>query len=96
MQGWYKEAVEHPPPPSRLALTTMNSERKELYRHVKLKGEPIPVGEPPLSFSVDYSIQEDEEIAWAVLRLCLNRLGFKNASRIPQPVADLCDAGQLA
>ena len=33
-------------------------------------GEPIPVGN--LSFLVDGGIPEDEEIVWAVRRLCLN------------------------
>ena len=46
MWGWYKEAVERPPPPSRVALATLTSEREELYRHVPLLGEPIPVEDP--------------------------------------------------
>ena len=30
------------------------------------------MGEPPFPFLVDNSILEDEEIAWAVRRFCLN------------------------
>ena len=73
MQGWYKEAVDRPPPPARVALATMTMEREELYRYVPLPGETIPVGEPTFPLLVDDSIPEDEDIAWTVRRLCLNR-----------------------
>ena len=61
MQGWYKDAIEHPPPPSIVSLAKMTGEREELYRHVPSPGEPIPVGD--LTFLVDDDIPEDEEIA---------------------------------
>ena len=70
MRVWYKDAVDRPPPPTRLALTTMTSEREELYRYFPSPGEPIPVGELP--FSVDDGIPEDEYIAWAVRIILLN------------------------
>ena len=37
--------------------------------------------DPPFPFLVDDSIPEDEEIAWAVLRLCLNRSGSPSGMR---------------
>ena len=62
MRGWYKDAVDRPPPPSRVALTTMTAKREELYRHAPPPGDPIPVGDLP--FLVDDEILEDEEIIW--------------------------------
>ena len=75
MQGWYKEEVDRIPLPSRVSLTTMTAEREHLYWHVPLMGEAIPVQDPPFTLSVDDSIPEDEEIASAVCRLCLNLSG---------------------
>ena len=72
MQGWYKEAVDRPPPSARVALATMPAEREELYRNVPSPGEPIPVENPPFHLLVDDSIPEDEDIDWAVRRLRLN------------------------
>ena len=46
MRGWYKDAVDHPPPPARVDVSTMTTEREEIYRHVPSPGEPIPVGDP--------------------------------------------------
>ena len=54
MRGWYKAAVNRPPPPARVDLATMTKEREELYWQVLLSGDPIPVGELPLL--VDYGI----------------------------------------
>ena len=48
MRGWYKAAVNRPPPPARVDLATMTKEREELYWQVLLSGDPIPVGELPL------------------------------------------------
>ena len=47
MRGWYKAAVDRPPPPDRVALDTMTAEREELYRNDPPPGEPIPVGDLP-------------------------------------------------
>ena len=79
MQGWYKDAVDCLPPPARVALITMTAEREELYRHVPSLGDTTPVGDLP--FSVDDGIPEDEDIAWAVRRLCLNRSGGPSVLR---------------
>ena len=46
MRGWYEDTVDRPPPPDRVSLTKITAEREELYRHVPLTGEPIPVGTP--------------------------------------------------
>ena len=59
---WYKAAMDHHLPLSRVALTKMTAEREELYWHVLPPGEPIPVG--CLTYLVDDDILEDEEIAW--------------------------------
>ena len=70
MWGWYKDAVDRPPPISRMALATMTAEREEFYRHVPHPGETIHVGDLP--FLVGDGIPEDEEISWAICRLHLN------------------------
>ena len=62
MRGWYNDALYRPPPPSRVAIATMMSERVDIYRHVPPPGQLIPVGLQP--FLVDNYIPEDEEIAW--------------------------------
>ena len=71
MQGWYKDAVDHPPPPSRFAIANMMAERFKLYRHVPSLGQPIPLGVHP--FLLEESFSEDGEISWVVRRLRLNR-----------------------
>ena len=73
MRGWYKDAVELPPPPARVSPATMMAEREDLYRHVPPPEDPIPVEDLP--FLVDDDIPEDKEIAWAVRKLFLNRSG---------------------
>ena len=70
MWGWYKDAMDRSPPPARVDISAMTEERVEVYWHVKPPVQPIPVGLQP--FLVDDFIPEDEEIAWAVRRLCLN------------------------
>ena len=62
MCEWYKESVDRHSPPARVALATILAEREELYRHVPLPGEPIPVEEPLFPLSVDDSILENEYI----------------------------------
>ena len=97
IRGWYKEAVYCPPPPDKVTLATMMAEREELYRYVPFPGDPIPVEYPPFPFSVDDSIPKDGDITWAVCRLLLNRSGSPSGIRVePPPVADCCDAVQLA
>ena len=71
MWGWYKDAVELPPPPDRVAITTMTEERVELFQHFPSPVQPIPVGVNP--FLVKHFILEDKEIDWVAHRLCLNR-----------------------
>ena len=70
MWGWYKDAADHRPPPSRLTIYRMTAEQVELYRHVPSPAQPIPVGVTPLT--IEESVLEDKEIAWAMNRLCLN------------------------
>ena len=82
MRGWYKDAVDCPPPQSRMAIATMTSEQVELYRHIPLPGHPISVGLQPLL--VDDSIPEDGEIHWAASRLRLNRSDGPSGIRVEQ------------
>ena len=79
MREWYKYAIDRLPPPVRVDLVTMTAEREELYRHAPSTGEPIPVGNLPVS--VDDGILEDEEIAWVVRRLRLNHSGCPSRIR---------------
>ena len=50
-----------------------------LYK-VPFPEDPIPVRD--LSFLVDYDIPEDEDITWAVRRLCLNCLGRPSGMQV--------------
>ena len=43
MKGWYKAAVNRAPLPSRATLERIMAERVELYSHVPLPGDNIPV-----------------------------------------------------
>ena len=71
--------VDRPLTPSRMALATITADREELYRHVPPLGEPIPMGD--LHLMADDDILEDEDIAWAVRRICLNRSGGTSGIR---------------
>ena len=62
MRGWYKDAVDHPPPPSRVTIYHMMAEWVELYRHVPFSGQPIPVVVTPLH--IDKLVPKDKEITW--------------------------------
>ena len=79
MRGCYKDALDRPPPPAKVSLATMISEREELYRNFPSPGETIPVRYLP--FSVDAGIPENEDISWAVRKLRLNRLGGPSGIR---------------
>ena len=79
MWGCYNDAVDRPPPSARVALVTMTAEREDLYRNVPPPGYLIPVGDPLLL--VDDGIPEDKEIAWALIRLRLNRSGSPSGMR---------------
>ena len=79
MIGWYKDTVDLPPPPARVAIATMTEERVELYLHVAPPGQPISVGVQP--FLLDDSIPEDKEISREVRRLRLNRSGGPSVMR---------------
>ena len=43
IQGWYKAAVDHAPPPARVTLKLITAERVALYSRVLPLGENIPV-----------------------------------------------------
>ena len=79
MWEWYKYDVDHSLPPSRVAITTMTSDRFMIYRQVPPPGQPIPVRVPP--FLLNDSIPENKEITWAVRRLHLNHPGSSPGMR---------------
>ena len=54
MQGGYRDAVDCPPPPSRVAITTMTADWVVLYRNVPTPRKKITVGVQP--FPVEESI----------------------------------------
>ena len=43
IQGWYKAEVDRAPPPARITLERITSDRVALYSHVPPLGENIPV-----------------------------------------------------
>ena len=71
IKGWYKAAVDCAPPPARVTLEQITAERVALYSYVPPPGENIPISIRP--FLVDESVPEEDEIEWAVKRLCNNR-----------------------
>ena len=75
----YRYAIYRPPSPARVSISTMTVEGVELYWHVPLPGQPVPVEVQP--FMLEYSIPKEEEIAWAVCRLRLNLSGNPSGMR---------------
>ena len=73
MRVLYKNAVDLPPAPGRVAISTITEEQVELYWHVPSPGQPII--EVVQTFLAKKSTTEDKDIALAVCRLCLNCLG---------------------
>ena len=57
IQGWYKAAVDRAPPPARVTLERIMSERVTLYSYVPPPGENIPITIQP--FEVDDSVPEE-------------------------------------
>ena len=43
LQGWYKAAVDRPPPPARATLKRVMAEQAKLYSRVPPPGDTIPV-----------------------------------------------------
>ena len=60
IQGWYKAAVDHAPPPDRITIERITTDRVALYSNVPPPGENIPVAIQPLL--VDASVPEEGEI----------------------------------
>ena len=60
IQGWYKDAVDHAPPPARVTLERITAERVALYSYVPPPGENIPIAIQP--FQVYDSVLEEGEI----------------------------------
>ena len=73
IQGWYKAAVNHTPPPARVTLKRIGADRVTFYSRVPPPGDNIPVTIEP--FEVEESVPEEGEIEWAVKRLRNNRSG---------------------
>ena len=83
MMRWYKDNMDTPQPPSRVAITTMKAERVKIYRHVPPIGQSITVGVNP--FLVENSTPEDEETAWTVRRIHLSQSGGPSEIRAEHP-----------
>ena len=76
MRGWYREVVDHDPPPARVTFKWIMMERVELYH--ALPPPPPPGDSIPTSVTpdhVDDSVSTEEEVKWAVQRLRGHRLG---------------------
>ena len=54
IKGWYKSAVDHALPPTRVTLERITAERVELYSYVPPPGMNIPISVQP--FPVDDSV----------------------------------------
>ena len=80
MRGWYRDALDCPPPPARVSIATMTVERVEMFWHIPMLGHPITVGVQ--LFPVEKSIPEEEDIAWLVRRLLLNCSGSLPGMRV--------------
>ena len=73
LQGWYKAAVDRPPPPARATLKGVTAERAKLYSRVPPPGDTILVTIEP--FEVEDGFPTEAEVEWAVKRLRNNRAG---------------------
>ena len=73
IKGWYKAAVDHSPPPARVALERITEERVELYSYVPRPGKNIPISVQP--FLVDDSVPTEDDINWVVKRIRNNCSG---------------------
>ena len=79
LQGWYKAAVDRPPPPARATLKRVTAERATLYIQVPPPGDTIPVTIEP--FAVEDGVPSEAEVEWAVKRLQNNRAGGPSRMR---------------
>ena len=64
MKGWYKDAITPYHPPTRVTIKRTEAERVDLYQNT-------PIGVTP--FHIKESVPDNEDTAWTVHRLCLNR-----------------------
>jgi hypothetical protein len=79
LKGWYREAGDRAPPPSRDTLEKVTKERIDLYTKEAPPGDPIPIIVDPVEVSDE--IPGEEEIADAVKRLRNNRSGGPSGIR---------------
>ena len=70
MKGWYNAVVDRAPPPTRVTLEQIMAERVDLYCHVQSLGDNIPISINP--FKVEDLVPTEDEIDWAVRRICKN------------------------
>ena len=73
LNGWYKPAVNHAPPPARATLERITAELVDLYSYVPSLGNNIPISVQP--FPVDDLVPTEENIEEAVKHLQRNRSG---------------------
>ena len=73
IKGWYRDAVNHAPPPAHVILEWIMAERVELHSYFPSPGANIPISVDP--FPVDDSVSMENDIEWAVKRLRNHRSG---------------------
>ena len=79
IRGWHKDASDRPPP-ARVTIKQMTSERVELYQHVPHPGRYTTLDVTP--FPVEDSIPGEAEIVEEVKHLCLKRPGGPSVMRV--------------
>ena len=73
IKGWYKVVVDGALPSAWVALEWITANRVELYSYVPPPVTNIPISMHP--FLLDDSVPMEDEIEWAVTRLCNHRSG---------------------
>ena len=74
MRGWYKDAVDCPPPLARVTIYHITEEQVDMYWHIPFPVQSIPVERNP--FPIEKSFPKDKDISWVVRRIRPNRLGL--------------------
>ena len=81
MRGWYIEAVDHAPPPSRITIKRITSERVELYHVIPTPplGDNIPIYVKVAH--IEEFVPMEEEVEWEMRILRGHRSGGPSRMR---------------
>ena len=71
--GWYMAAFHCDLPPDWVTIGQITAQRVEMYSYIPPPGTNIPISLQP--FLVEDSVPTEENIEWAVTRLCNHRSG---------------------